>query len=45
MIQHGARQGMVVFKAWLYDLRWRATNNLVPYELEARIKLQEIERH
>ena len=28
-----------------YDLRWRATNNIVPYELEARMKIQEIERH
>ena len=38
---------MTVFKRkeWLYDLRWRVTKNLVPYELEARIKIKEVERH
>jgi len=48
MIQHGAREEAAVFKRkreWLYGLRCRATNNIVPYELEAHIKIQEDERH
>lgn len=52
MIQHGAGEEIGCSKGrkkgrkeWLYDLRWRATNNLLPYELEARIKIEENERH
>lgn len=41
VIQHGAGEEMPVFirrekeetNEWHYNLRWRATNDLVPYEI------------